>query len=53
MVARIDISELVPGDMRMVTSTSCLQQGVHGTGDRQTDGEGGPSLGHFHVCTSS
>lgn len=53
MVARIDISELVPGDMNMVTSSSCLRQGVHGIGDRQTGREGGLSLGYFRICTSS
>lgn len=35
-VATVNISELVPGDAKMATSTSCLWRGARGTGDRWT-----------------
>lgn len=36
-VVIINISELDPGDVEMVKSTSCLWQGTHGAGDRQKE----------------
>lgn len=51
-VAIINISELFPRAMGMVMSTSCLWQGAHATGERQT-GRAESRAQNFYVCTSS